>query len=265
LGVEHATVARRISELERCLATKLVDRRGGRYSLTGAGHRVADHARRMREEVFAIERVGLADVGSTVTELTATMPPTIASELVVPRLPAFIEARPWLRLRLIGASQTLSLTRREADIALRLSRPEGSSLIARRLGELGYGLFATTAYLAGRPEDEFCFIGLEDDFVGAAQQVWLDAIAGSRATLFRSNDLLMQCAAVKAGMGIAALPLFLGAAQGLRHLRPDLTIRRPIWVTYHRDLKSSPAVAAAVEFLASCLPKRPSASGGEVS
>lgn len=256
LAVEHATVARRIAALEQRVGAKLVDRRGGRYTLTAAGQTVADHARRIRDEVFAIERLGLADSHGSVTEITVTMPPPIASELVVPRLPALERAKPWLRLKLLSTSQTVSLTRREADVALRLSRPEAPVLIARRVGQLDFGLFAAADYLLGRAEKDFSFIGLEDDFAQAAQQVWLDDLSGSRPTVFRSNDLSLQCAAVKAGMGIAALPVFLGEARGLTAVRPDLGVSRDIWISYHRDLKASPAITAAVEFLTQCLPRR---------
>jgi DNA-binding transcriptional LysR family regulator len=255
LAVEHATVARRIAALEQRVAARLVDRRGGRYTLTAAGETVTEHARRMREEALAIERIGLVEGGGPVTEVTATMPPPIAGELVVPRLPALEQAKPWLRLKIVSTSQTLSLTRREADVALRLSRPDAPPVIARRVGQLDYGMFAAAGYLP-RAEPDFGFIGLEDDFAQATQQVWLDRIAGSRRTVFRSNDLSLQCAAAKAGMGIAALPVFLGEARGLTAVRPDLGVSREIWISYHRDSKSSPAVIAAVEFLIQCLPRQ---------
>ncbi|MEO6013350.1 MAG: LysR family transcriptional regulator [Devosia sp.] len=255
LKVEHATVARRIAALEQEIGAKLVDRRGGRYELTGAGRSAVGHARLMAEAALSVERLGLGGGAYPVAEISVTAPPTIASELIVPRLPAFQESEKQLRLRLVAASRNLSLNRREADIALRLSRPDVPTLIVRKAGDLDYGLFATGDYLADHHhEAAWQFIGLDEDLADAPQQIWLDGIARSRATIFRSNDLTLQCAAVRAGMGVAALPIFLAQANGFRQVRDELWMSREIWLTYHHDLKASPGVAAVTEFLIACLP-----------
>ena len=177
-----------------------------------------------------------------------TTSPTIASELVVPRLPAFVAEHPSIRLRLIPQSHNRSLTRGEADIALRLARPDASALTVRRLGQLVYGLYA-----APGQGDPTYFIGLEEDMADLPQQVWLERIAAGRPIAFRSNDLSLQCAAVRAGMGVAALPVFLGERSGLKRILADQQVGRDIWLTYHEDLRSSPRIAAVTQFLIACL------------
>jgi DNA-binding transcriptional LysR family regulator len=93
------------------------------------------------------------------------------------------------------------------------------------------------------------------------QQVWLDDLAGSRSFGFRSNDLWLQCAAAKAGMGIAALPVFLGRAQGLERTHAELGMSRDIWLTYHEDLRSSPQLARVTRFLAEQMGQAEQAGG----
>lgn len=254
LRVEHATVARRIAALERDLSARLVDRRGGRYQLTSVGERAVAHARRMQDEALAVERVARGSEADVTGEIAVTAPPTMVTELIVPRLPALLARHPGLHLKLVGASHTLSLTRREADIALRLSRPDTPSLVVRRAGAIAYGLFANAAYLQTHPEDDHEFVGLEEDLAEVAQQAWLTSLLGRRRIVFRSNDLSVQCALVKAGLGVAALPLFLGAAHGFVRLDTASGVSRDVWLTYHVDLRSSPAVHAVSEFLVDCMP-----------
>lgn len=254
LRVEHATVARRIAALEAALGVKLVDRRGGRYQLTASGVEAAAQARRMEEAALAVERMGLGAAGEAPVEFAVTAPPAIVSELIVPRLPTFLAANAGIQLRLIGESRYLSLSRREADIALRLSRPEAPTLTARRAGVLAYGLFASTDYVETTPQAGCAFIGLDEDMAEAPQQIWLERIAAGRPFALRSNDFAVQCAAAKAGLGIAALPLFLGQLRGLRRLWPEQGMSRDIWLSYHEDLRSSPRLAAVTAFLLGCLP-----------
>jgi molybdate transport repressor ModE-like protein len=253
LEVEHATVGRRIAALEAAIGTRLVDRRGGRYVLTDAGARAVAEAQRMEQAAVAVERIGLASEAAATIEVSVTTPPAIATELVVPRLPGFLAANPRIRLQLLAQSRNLSLTRGEADIAIRLTRPDLKTLIVRRLGQLPYGLFSAPGYLSKIEESERSFIGFESDMAELPQQIWLERLAGARPFAFRSNDLALQCAAVRAGMGIAALPLFLGRGGGMERVFPDQRVGRDIWLTYHEDLRSSPQLAAVAQFLTECL------------
>jgi DNA-binding transcriptional LysR family regulator len=244
LQVEHATVGRRIAALEAAVGARLVDRRGGRYALTDAGQKAVTEAQRMEQSALAVERIALVSESAAPIEITVTTPPTIASELIVPRLPGFIAEHPGIRLRLMPQSRNLSMTRGEADIALRLARPDAPTLTVRRLGRLVYGL-----YSAPKLGEVTQFVGLEEDMAELPQQVWLERIAAGRPIVFRSNDLILQCAAVRAGMGVAALPVFLGESSGLRRVLADQQIGRDLWMTYHEDLRSSPPIAIVTQFL----------------
>lgn len=254
LRVEHGTVARRVAALESGLNQKLVDRRSGRYILTGAGERVAASARRMLTEALTLERSLFAESGTAAVEVAVSLPPVIASHLVAPRLDRFRPTHPDLHLQLLGETHAASLTRREADIVLRLSRPDDRSLVVRRVGEVTYRAYAAPDYLATHPVADRGFIGLSHELDEAPNQQWLKQLAGDRPLLLRSNDLVTQCAAAQAGVGVAALPTFLARSIGPELVEADpASFRRDAWIAFHRDLRGAPHVSAVVAFLAECM------------
>src|SRR5262249_31733885 len=139
--------------------------------------------------------------------VTVSAPPALASSRIAPRLDRLRTAHPRLTLRLIGEKRAVSLSRREDDLAEGLSRPTGPGLITRKIGSLGLALYATSGHLAASPAAGHHFIAGDQDFDELPQQRWLKAIAGDRAIVLQANDQLSQLAAVKAGIGIAALPI----------------------------------------------------------
>ncbi|MBZ6078774.1 LysR family transcriptional regulator [Microvirga puerhi] len=254
LGVEHATVARRVAALEAAVGAKLVDRRGGRYVLTGDGESVAHYARRMEAEAFAVERVLHARQQEIAVEISVSAPPVFATLLIAPRLPLLKQSHPRLRLRLLGQNRTVSLPRREADLALRLVRPNDPSLVARKAGSVSYGLYASRAYLTARAAEDYEFIAFDESLDDVPQQTWLKTMAGSRPIVFRTNDLSIQGAAAQAHAGVAALPAFQAEALGLVRAGPNgPSFFRDVWLTYHEDLRGNAAVAAVAAFLADCV------------
>ena len=255
LHVEHATIARRIAGLEHSLGIALVDRRGRRYSLTPGGERVAAHARAMEAEAFALERNLLGDAASDRIDLSVSAPPLLA-RLVAQALPNLRAAHPNIVLTLQGETRNVSLPRREADIALRLVRPQEDGLIIRKAGSLSYQLYGAKAYLRGRKASDYAFIAFDEALDDLPQQTWLKAKMGTRPIILRSNDLGVQAEAAAAGVGIAVLPRFVATSHALKPVSPrETAMGREIWVTYHRDLQRHPAVKAVVSFLASTMPR----------
>jgi len=251
LGVDHATVARRIAALEGSLGLKLVDRRARIPALTGQGERIAALVGRMEEEAIAVVRAarGLQPALGGVVSVSA--PPTIANALVAPRLPALRARHPDIHVRLLGEKRIASLSRREADIAIRLVRPAGAGLVRRRLGTIEFALYATAEYLAGRRPGRFEFIGFDELDDALPQQRWLLRLAGKRPFVLRTNDLESQLAAARAGVGIALLPGFLAARH--RELRRvevrTRLVTREAWLVVHADLRPAPTVRAVMDFL----------------
>jgi len=259
LQVDHVTVARRIAALETRLDLKLVDRRARAYVLTAAGREVAALAARMDDEAFALGRAAQVLQSGLDGEVSLSAPPALAASRIAPRLGRLRAAHPGLTLRLIGEKRAASLSRREADIAVRLSRPGEGDLVTRKIGVLTFALYATPEHLAAHPAAGHSFITGDRDFDQLPQQIWLKAVAGNRPIVLQASDQLSQLAAARAGIGIAALPVYLGdAAPELQRVaaRPA-TLSRDIWLLVHRDLQKSPPVRAVMAFVADCFADLP--------
>src|SRR5580704_6826032 len=226
LGVDHATVARRVAALEAETGLKLVDRRARSYQLTDDGRRIAATAMPMEEAAFAVGRAVQAAKPGLRGEVSISAPPSLANALIAPQLFRLRDLHPGIRIKLIGEKRTASLNRREADVALRLSRPQEPGLIARKIGSFGFGLYGAPGYLKETPRHAFAFIAYDDSMDDAPQQKWLQTMAAGHEIVLRTNDLENQAAAARTGLGVAVLPQFLGDGDpGLK--RTDATPAPP--------------------------------------
>jgi DNA-binding transcriptional LysR family regulator len=255
LGVDHATVARRVAALEESTGLKLIDRRSRTTTLTGDGKRIAMVASPMEEAAFAVGRAAQAAKPGVDGEVTISAPPNFASSVIAPQLVRLRQQYPGIGIKLIGEKRRASLSRREADVALRLMRPVEAGLFVRRIGSFGFSLYGAASYLEKTPPHAFAFIGYDASMAESPQEVWLRTIIGEREVVLRTNDLETQVAAVRAGLGIAALPHYLGDgdARLQRHVVAGRPVSRDVWLAVHRDLRQLPAVRAVMEFLVSCL------------
>jgi DNA-binding transcriptional LysR family regulator len=249
LGVDHATIGRRIRRLEKTLGRAVIDRQRPGLTLTAFGEAALTEAERMRDAAATIARLAEArpklagPVRVTTTGLFATT-------YLTPRLAPFRKQQPLIDIELIVDERSLSLARREADIALRLARPKDSSLVTRRLAILGYGFYATPAYLKRARNEGPAFIGFEESPPDIPEVNWVRQVAANRPIAFRSNYRMAQIEAVRAGLGIGLLPHF--AAKGLAlAVAPaaPASMTRELWLLVHRDLKDAPRFRAVIDFL----------------
>jgi len=236
LKADHSTVGRRIAALERALGVKLFDRMPRGYTITEAGTRIVQQVAGVENAVSGVVRV--------------TAPPALASHWLVPRLTPLRLQHPALELDIVGDSSAADLARREADIALRLSRPIGEGLVARKLGDLRYGLYGACRYVDTTVEANWQFIGYDDELAGVPQQRWLDAYVAGRPYAMRSNDLASLIAAARAGMGLAAMPHALARQDSdLVCVSEAPTATRSLWMVVHPDLRRAARVRATMDYL----------------
>ncbi len=254
LKVDHATVARRIAALEEALHLKLVERRPRAYFLTPDGERIAEFGARMELESFGVQRTATAGQSSISGEVNVSAPPAMAASLIAPYLSELRDQYPDLHIRLNGDTRNVSLMRREADIAIRLSRPVDSELVVRKLATVTFLLYASPAYLETHDDKARAFIAYDASMDDTPQQTWLQSQAGSQPIVMRSNDLIIQAAAAAAGVGIAVLPHFLGERDQrlVRLPHTGVAPEREVWIAVHSDLRHAPRIQAVMAFLAKC-------------
>ena len=254
LRVDHSTVARRITSLEEALGIRLFDRLPRGYVLTPEGEHVQEHVDRLEEDVFALQRAVQGRGPGLSGTVRVSAPPAFASLFLAPRLRLLRERHPDIALELSGSNVSVSLTRREADIALRLARPEGSSLVTRKVATAGYGLFASRAYASGRAPDALDLLGYEESLEHVPQQQWLRRFANGRPFVFRTSDLVGLHSAVRAGLGAAVLPFFVtGSDSDLVCIQREGVPARDVWLVVHEDVRRSPRVRAVMGVLVEIL------------
>jgi DNA-binding transcriptional LysR family regulator len=250
LGVEHATVGRRVSLLEDQLRMKLIDRRGRRIQLTAEGERIAAMARRMGDEALAIEQARLSGERLAGT-VRISAPPALSTFLLAEPIVRLRRLHPDIDIVLAGEKQYASLNRREADIAVRLARPEQGELTITRLGGVTFNFYAAPSYLAETAKEAWSFISYGGDMENSPQYQRLIEVAAGRRIGIKASTLEFQLAAARAGGGIAILPDFIvGDEAGLvRAIDEEEPVTRDIWLVVHSDIRDVPIIRAVIDVI----------------
>jgi len=253
LGVDRNTVARRVAALEEELGLPLYERGPQGWIRTSAGDELAALASRVEEDVLALARHAHARdtaVSGTVRLTTASH---VAARLLAPAVPALRERHPGLVLELAVDQRPFDLIRREADLALRMGRPREAGLVARKLSDVAFRLYASRGYLGGRRAVDLAsdaFLGLDESLAAMPQERWLARVAPDRRVVFRCNSTAALQAAACAGVGVAILPCFVADADpGLVRLEGPEPVPHELWLLVHGDLRRTPRVRAVIEWL----------------
>lgn len=251
LKVDHATVSRRLAALERRLEARLVERLPRECRLTATGERVYALASEIESQAFAIDRIARGEQAQLKGEVTVSATPMTVEAILAVRLGDFRRRYPGIQLSLSAQNLFVSLTRREADIAVRMDAPGEQSNVARKLGQIPFALYSSRDYPhLDRPE-AWEFIFYDAQFESVSNQQWLIQAAGTREVACRVSTTAGQQAAARAGAGVANLPCFLGDAdEQLVRLPFDGEAHMPdLWLVVHSDLRRSAPVRAVMDYL----------------
>ncbi|MBI1180738.1 MAG: LysR family transcriptional regulator [Alphaproteobacteria bacterium] len=262
LQVDHTTVARRVAALEQSLNTRLFDRTPRGYILTKAGQALLAHAEMMEAQSIRLYE----DVSGQDATLTGTvrMAATegLAIEFLANEMPRFRERHPGIVVEMVASTPLLDLSRREADLAITLSRPQSGRLIAWKLADYALGLYATRDYLAGRAPIEtrrdlgdHDLIWYIDDLVTLPQLRFLDELIKEPHIAFASTSVVAHFNAALAGMGMAFLHCFAAEPHPafVRILPEEIEVKREFWLVVHEDLRHVARVEAVCNFLTQLL------------
>lgn len=257
LGVQQSTMGRRLAALEERAGAKLLQRTQQGYVLTPAGEAILGNVERIESETLSIERVITGKDIRLEGTIRVTSVETVAVEILTPIFHAFQRAYPGIRLELVTDARLLSLTKREAEVALRLTRPTQQELAARRVTDFAVGIYAAQTYLDrfGMPDFTAGARGhhrilVLDDLVHFPDMQWFQSLTAEAETVLRSNSRFTHVAATVDGMGLACLARFLGDSRPLVRLEtPVAPPLREIWMVVHQDIRHMPRIRAFTEFL----------------
>ena len=259
LKVDHATVSRRLNALETELQVSLVERLPRSCRLTAMGVQIHEHAKAMEASAFAVERLARASQEPLNGNVMLSAPPVLVTHLLAGRMADFRSVYAGIQLSVSAQAQQVSLSRREADVALRLVRPKEAASVVRKLGQMPFALYASHDFVATHRREDWTFIAYDAQFADMPQQQWLLELADGRPVGCALSDISSHLAAARAGAGVAGLPCFLGdAAAELTRLAHDgRTFSRDIWLVVHRDLRRAAPVRAVMDFVADLIAGTP--------
>ncbi|EIK96223.1 LysR family transcriptional regulator [Pseudomonas sp. M47T1] len=251
LKVDHATVSRRLGALEAELQVRLVDRLPRACQLTPLGHQVLKVALEMEANAFTVARIVQAGQSPAAGRVTVSAPPVLASHFLAGQMQRFRQAYPHVQLSVSSQAHSVSLGRREADIALRLYRPTEPDSVTRKLGAMPFALYASRHYEHLYQPEQWAFIAYETHLADMPHQQWLLSVAQGRAIACEVSDIATQHAVVRTGAGVAGLPTFIGDGDPSLQRLPwgGEGFVRDIWLVVHADLRHSPLLRAVMDFM----------------
>ena len=264
LRSSQPTLGRHIAELEAQLGAVLFERTGRGLLPTPMALRLAQAARAMQAGADQLARSAAgAETGIAGTvRITASQP--VACLLLPPILAQLRQALPEVQVELVYSNEVSNLLRREADIALRMVQPDQSSLVAKRIGTVTLGAYAHRDYLRRRGTPRQPQELLTHDLVGTDRDEailrGLDGYGlpvGREAFAFRTDDLMAYWEAVRAGLGIGFIADYMARVD--RKVVPVLPTLKipplPMWLTVHREIRTSRRIRAVYDFLAQAVPQ----------
>lgn len=262
LGVDQSTVGRRLATLQDACGARLFDQTPTGYILTAAGESVHEDVARLEEGFLAVER-RLAGTDAKPEGVVRIATTETFAAFLVERIPPLRARYPALSLELVTSDTVVDLSRRAADVAVRIGAPpKQPNLIVRKLGVVGFGLFGSARYLARRPRPR-----LRDGLAGhevvafggqlarAPLGRWLDTYAAAARVALRADSLEVAHKAVVAGLGLGVLPAMFasGAPSQLERIPADVPTSSPIIIVVHEDQARSARVRVVIDHIASAI------------
>ena len=257
LGINHATLGRRVTALEEDLRVQLLVRRTNGCELTAEGEVFFRAAERMETEMLAAQ----ASTGRVDAAISGTIrigaPDGFGVSFLASRLGALTHRHPELKLQLVPVPRSFSLSQREADIAITIERPEEGRLVSSKLTDYTLGLYASRSYLdaSGRPETvealkDHSRIGYVDDLIFSPSLNFTGEVMRDWDPRFEISSAIGQTEAVRSGAGIGILHDYVARQHPeLVRILPQIVIRRSYWTTYHETTRNLVRLRTVVDFL----------------
>ena len=257
LGINHATLGRRMTALERALGTRLLVRRTNGCELTAEGTVYLAAAERMETQMLAAQ----ASTGRIDTSVSGTVrlgaPDGFGVSFLAPRLGRLMRQHPQLKVQLVPVPRSFSLSQREADVAITIERPQEGRLVSSRLTDYTLGLYASQGHIKthgmpGSVDDlrRHPRIGYVEDLIFSPSLNFTGEIMRDWDATLEVSSAIGQTEAVRSGAGIGILHDYIARQYPeLVRILPDKAIRRAYWTTYHESSRDLARIRTLVRYL----------------
>lgn len=254
LGTSHSTVLRRLASLEKKMGTRLLERLPAGYAMTAAGLQLCGRLNGVAEQIEGAQRelAGRDTRPSGTIRVTST--DTLIHGLLSPMFADFRRLHSSVQLQVVVNNSFLSLTKREADVAIRPSNKPPENLTGRKVGRIRTALYAAQSYWHAngrKPLAEQHWVVPDPSLGHLAQAKWAAAHAPARRVAVTVDSLLGMASAVRAGMGVGMLLTLLAEEdnQLVRIGDPDAQLDTDLWILIHADLKHVPRIRLFTDFM----------------
>jgi DNA-binding transcriptional LysR family regulator len=261
LGVNHTTMLRRVDAFEKRLGLRLFERLPTGYVLTAGGEELIAAARHVDETVTTLERKLAGQDLRLSGPVRVTTTDTLMGSILPEILADFRTKHPGIQVEIAVSNLMVNLTKRDADVAIRPAKNPPETLIGRRVAKIAFAIYGSARYLAKHKAKNLAdhqWVGPDDSLVGTSVAQWMRSELPASEITLRADSLLALREAARAGLGLAALPCYLGDTA-----RDLVCVRRPIpemetmlWILTHEDLRHTARIRAFTEFTAHAFGRR---------
>jgi len=277
LGVNHTTVLRRLDALEAHLGSRLFDRQRRGYQPTEAGLALLEQARHMAARADEVERQVLGRDRELTGALRVTTAFVVMDHLLPQPLADFTRAYPGIEVEVVENAVLIDLssrqaddaqawTRREADVALRLSAQVAEYLVGRQLGMTQCRVYALRG-APGLPQEvtaldvltrDAPWVAFERDASARIYDQWLRQHLARSNVRVRVDIFNAKAAMLRTGIGVGVLPTFMEAKHPelVAVSEPIPELAQPVWIVTHPDLRQTARVRAFMQFVGDALVQR---------
>uniref|UniRef100_UPI0035CB841D LysR family transcriptional regulator n=1 Tax=uncultured Sphingomonas sp. TaxID=158754 RepID=UPI0035CB841D len=250
--VSQSTMSRRLDHLHGRAGVPLLERTPSGFRLTATGAAILEQASRMEEAALTLERLIAGGDQRLEGLVRVTSVEAFAAYVLIDAMAVLHAREPGIVVEVITDNRSLSLARREADIAVRLGRFEAHETVVRKIGAMAFGAYAAPDYLArfGAPDWTAAAAGhrivrVQDDLLDTPDGRWFARHAAAAELALFANSREVQVRAVGAGLGLGYLPCYLADPQeNLVRLAAPERLTREIWMGVHRDTRHAPRIQA---------------------
>jgi DNA-binding transcriptional LysR family regulator len=261
LDVNISTVARRLDSFEEALSMHLFDRTPDGTVATAAAEQLVPFAESMERAALGFTHALDGLEAEPEGRVRITAPPGIADHFLAPAIGALLTRHPKLSVEIVSSIGYADLTRREADIALRITRPAAGDLVAVRLGTATSTVISSCERAAEleplRRLDDVCWITYAEDLGHLPETSWITGQVSADRIVLRSNSMTAHLNAIRSGLGVTLSSTPVAALEGLAAVRLAPKLARAclpfpessLWLVGHRALREVPRIAAVWTFI----------------